>query len=78
MSLLTLIGPRRIPLAQSLNKSSRAAYSTVADANNSDFDENLRYVRRWGLIAISFRPTYNPFPGTKSKRARLPQFIRRK
>jgi len=34
-----------------------------------DSNENLRYVRPTsGLIAISFRPAFNPLPGIKLKR----------
>lgn len=62
------------------NKRSRAAYSTVADANTtSDPDENLRHVRLTdrpsGLIAISFRSGHPTLSPGQNEGARSPRFI---
>lgn len=63
------------------DKGSESRLFNDGGRKQSDSDENLRYVRpsvqptdrpTSGLIAISFRPAFNPFPGTKPERAFTP------
>jgi len=65
-----LLALEESPLFSLSNKSLRAIQRWQTQTT-FDSNKNLRYVRPTsGLIAISFRPAFNPLPGTKLKRKR--------